>query len=103
MHAQNMRKLLAMVAVATGAFVSAAPAQTTIFTDSFAASTLGSAWSKGGTANWRVQTSTTYRNGTTGFGVTKLVNETRSRAKVTRSPMRSMVTSVVLPDFSISR
>ncbi|MEO8376487.1 MAG: alpha-amylase family glycosyl hydrolase, partial [Candidatus Sumerlaeota bacterium] len=41
----------------------------TIFTDSFASSTLGASWTKGGTATWRVQTSTTYRNGASGYGV----------------------------------
>lgn len=42
----------------------------TIFTDSFTSSALGSAWTKSGTGNWRVQTSTGYRVGTSGYGVT---------------------------------
>ncbi len=40
----------------------------TIFTDSFATSTLGSAWTTNGTGNWRVRLLTTYRVGSTGYG-----------------------------------
>ncbi|AXA36253.1 MAG: glycosyl hydrolase [Candidatus Hydrogenedentota bacterium] len=42
----------------------------TIFSDSFNSSTLGPQWSRSGTGTWRVQTSTTYRYGSSGYGVT---------------------------------
>jgi 1,4-alpha-glucan branching enzyme len=42
----------------------------TLFTDSFPSTTLGSAWTKSGTNNWRVQASSTYRVGTSGYGIT---------------------------------
>ncbi|CAN5235286.1 hypothetical protein BH09SUM1_BH09SUM1_31280 [soil metagenome] len=60
---------LAALLLAGGLLASPAAAQT-IFTDSFASSTLGASWTKSGTSNWRVQTSTGYRVGTTGYGVT---------------------------------
>jgi len=41
----------------------------TLFTDSFGSTTFGSAWTRSGTSNWRVNASTTYRYGTTGYGV----------------------------------
>jgi 1,4-alpha-glucan branching enzyme len=64
-----MFRRITAVAVSLGIFVSHVCAAT-LFTDSFNSSTLGSAWTASGTNNWRVRTSTTYRYGSSGYGVT---------------------------------
>ncbi|MCX7626325.1 MAG: hypothetical protein N2Z21_08970 [Candidatus Sumerlaeaceae bacterium] len=57
-------------AVAALSSISLMGSAATLFTDSFNSTTLGPAWSASGTNQWRVRTSTTYRNGTSGYGVT---------------------------------
>jgi len=61
----SLRALALGALIAAPAFVGA---QTVLFQDNFNTSTWGSAWTRTGTGNWRVALSTTYRNGTTGYG-----------------------------------
>jgi 1,4-alpha-glucan branching enzyme len=62
---------LALGLLAGLAVTQAAPAQITIFSDSFNTTTWNSAWTRSGTNNWRIgfSSSSSYRQGTSGFGV----------------------------------
>lgn len=56
----SLRKLALGAAVLAASFTPLA-AQTTIFSDTFEATTFGTAWTRSGTSNWRVALSTTYK------------------------------------------
>lgn len=63
------RHLCRLTALFIAAVTPTALDAATLFTDSFNSATFGSAWTRSGVNQWRVNTSTTYRYGTSGYGV----------------------------------